>query len=261
MTAISLSRHPNLPPIKLTRFWELYRRYNGPNHLFPQALTSAIAAETALTRGTGVAVDSSMSWAGDRHLTNILAKWVSTERFSSSPNCNFSFKKSFSARQSDAVFGMHFDGLSYRDSNNQPTGPRSFADDTGYCNPEYTDEMMSECVHQCMAALIEGDITQKPVRNIMFIPYQKGQIIHHLISTFQRERRNDIRPLILFPPKTYPFCQLGYWFGKNRLRKTLDLCYNDGPVALIVFDNSFARAVDPISSTLLDELTIWHRSK
>ena len=52
---------------------------------------------------------------------------------------------------------MRLDGLSYRDRNNQATGPRSFADETGYCNPEYTDEMMSECVHQCMDALIEGD--------------------------------------------------------------------------------------------------------
>ena len=50
--------------------------------------------------------------------------------------------------------------------------------------------------------------------------------------------------------------------GKTAFEKPWTLvCYNDGPVALIVFDNSFARAVDPISSTLLDELTIWHRTK
>ena len=108
-----------------------------------------------------------------------------------------------------------------------------------------------------MQALIEGDRKQKPVGNLMFIPFQKGQLIHNMITTLQRERRNDIRTLIIFPPKTYPFWQLGYWFGKNRLKKTLDLCYNDGPVALITFDNEFARNVEPIPGTLLDQLTIW----
>ena len=121
--------------------------------------------------------------------------------------------------------------------------------------------MMSECVTKCMQALIEGDRKQKPVRNLIFIPFQKGQLIHNMITTFQRERRNDIRTLIIFPPKTYPFWQLGYWFGKNRLKKTLDLCYNDGPVALITFDNEFARNVEPIPAALLDQLTVWKNTK
>ena len=48
---------------------------------------------------------------------------------------------------------MRFDGLFYRNDENVATGPRSFADDTGYCNPEYTNDMMSECVDQCIDAL------------------------------------------------------------------------------------------------------------
>ena len=54
---------------------------------------------------------------------------------------------------------------------------------------------------------------------------------------------------------------MGYWFGQNKLKKTLDLCYNDGPLALIIFDNSYARIVDPISSKILNELALWKRLK
>ena len=32
-------------------------------------------------------------------------------------------------------------------------------------------------------------------------------------------------------------------------------------MALITFDNSFARAADPIPAQLLDELAVWHRTK
>ena len=210
---------------------------------------------------TGLSVDSRMSWAGDRHLTNILAKWVHTERFSSTSNCNFKFKQSFTARRKDNEFGLQYDGLAHRDINERVIKQRSFSTTTGYCNPEYTDEMMMDCIHNCMSALMEGDRDQKPVRNILFVPFQKGQLIHNIISTYQKERSNDIRPLIIFPPKTYPFWQLGYWFGQNKLKKTLDLCYNDGPLALITFDNSFARITDPIPSKLLNELTLWKQMK
>jgi len=202
-----------------------------------------------------------MAWAGDRHLTNILARWVDTERCSSSANCNFSFQQSFSARQGDNDFGLAFDGLHTRDSAGRILHTRSFASSSGYCNPEYTDAMMLDCVNRCMDALLEGDHTQSPVRNIMFIPYQKGQIVYHTIATLARERQHDIRPLVIFPPKTYPFWQLGYWFGRNKLSKLLDLCYNDGPVALIVFDNARARAENPFPTKLLDELAIWRASK
>ncbi len=56
-----------------------------------------------------------------------------------------------------------------------------------------------------MNALLEGDLTQSPVQKIMFIPYQKDQIVHHTIATLARERHHDIRPLVIFAPKTYPF--------------------------------------------------------
>jgi hypothetical protein len=227
-------------PIKLTRFWELYNAFSGPHTNFPLALYHSIQAEQASLRDTGTKVQEKMSWAGDRHLTNILARWVSTERCSSSANCNFNFAQSFSAQRKDQAFGMPFDGLSEQQPASHHRTPRSFASATGYVNPEYTDDMMLECVHRCDQAISEGQADQKPVRNLMFIPFQPGMLIHHTITTLMRERPNDIRPLIIFPPKTYPFWQLGYWFGINRLRKTIDLCYNDGPVALIAFDNEFA---------------------
>ena len=248
-------------PIKLTRFWELYNAFSGPHTNFPLALYHSIQAEQASLRDTGTKVQEKMSWAGDRHLTNILARWVSTERCSSSANCNFNFAQSFSAQRKDQAFGMPFDGLSEQQPASHHRTPRSFASATGYVNPEYTDDMMLECVHRCDQAISEGQADKKTVRNLMFIPFQPGMLIHHTIKTLMRERPNDIRPLIIFPPKTYPFWQLGYWFGINRLRKTIDLCYNDGPVALIAFDNEFARSADPLPVTLTEELAIWRRSK
>jgi hypothetical protein len=104
MTAVTFTNFPTLQPIKLSRFWELSKQFKKNHRLFPQALADAIQSETKTLRDTGINVDSSMSWAGDRHLTNILAKWVHTERFSSSSNCNFAFKQSFSARKKDSDF-------------------------------------------------------------------------------------------------------------------------------------------------------------
>ena len=115
MTAVAFTNFPALPPIKLSRFWELSRKFTKDHRLFPQALSDAIQSETKTLRDTGINVDSSMSWAGDRHLTNILAKWVHTERFSSSSNCNFTFRQSFSARKKDSDFGLNFDSLDHRD--------------------------------------------------------------------------------------------------------------------------------------------------
>ena len=177
MHTISFIKNTSITPIKLTKFWELFVNYKGHVEQFPESLADAISSETQSIRDTGLTVDSRMSWAGDRHLTNILAKWIYTERFSSASNCNFKFKQSFTARRRDREFGLNYDSLSHRDIQDKDIGPKSFASSTGYCNPEYTDEMMVDCIHKCMNALNEGAREQKPVRNIVFIPFQKGQLI------------------------------------------------------------------------------------
>ena len=116
MHTISFTKS-SLPPIKLARFWELLNNYKGDHSNFPQSLARAIQSESLSMHDTGLSVDSRMSWAGDRHLTNILAKWVHTEIFSSASNCNFNFKQSFTARRKDNEFGLEYDGLAHRDIN------------------------------------------------------------------------------------------------------------------------------------------------
>ena len=188
MTAVALTNFPTLPPIKLSRFWELSRQFKKHHRLFPQALADAIQSETKTLRDTGINVDSSMSWAGDRHLTNILAKWVHTERFSSSPNCNFTFRQSFSAREQDSDFGLNFDSLDHRDNKGNITGPRSFADTTGYCNPvEYTD-----------------DISQGPA--LTKDPAQHRLIIHTRSNTLPTNTRLHKPNPATFPTDRCPLC-------------------------------------------------------
>ena len=200
-----------------------------------------------------------MFWAADMKLTEILATTCGliTERFASSINNQPAFGRSYSARQNDSDdFGLTFDGIRKHFRHSQANTPRSFLD-SSYVNCEYRDDMIETTMRGCFKSLETATKAQRPVRHIFLLPFDSAKRTFALFKQFESEKPQDCRLLTTMPPNTYCFWMFGYWLGMNKLQKTEELSYQDGDLALFVFDNTIARIQTPMDIRLQKEIAAW----
>ena len=171
-------------------------------------------------KDTGQHVDHSNFWAADRGLTNLFhAIGIKVERFSRPLNFNKNFKVSYSARNNDKAFGLKFDGLFTHHLNKNERTRDFLTDSLSHNNPEYEDEMMLDTMDLCAKAVTQANQQGVPTRHVMLVPFVPGNKNHWKFRGLQAQAPQDIREWIIFPNKTYPFWQFGYWLGINKLAK------------------------------------------
>ena len=119
----------------------------------------------------------------------------------------------------------------------------------GYMNPEFTDDLMVECITKARQAATLT--TDRPVRNIAVIPFHAD-----CPQTFAKlsEYHHTQKILIIFQPSTFSFwpyqVHLGTRspFGFTPYKRTL---------AIVLWENQLAREKFPLSHTHQGELASW----
>ena len=191
-------------------------------------------------RSTGIDVNFRNFWCTPPALLRILRDLFSlhAERFCNPLNFSPLFGKATTGNIDDKFWGFDFDAM--------------MADWTatfGYMNPEFTDDLMVECIIKARQAATLT--TDRPVRNIAVIPFHAD-----CPQTFAKlsEYHHTQKILITFQPDTFSFwpyqVHLGTRspFGFTPYKRTL---------AIVLWENQLAREKFPLSHTHQGELASW----